>query len=397
MAGSGGHIVSGAATQDVTVDAAGCYELLVSSSNPLFPNCNARDTACVTVTVITPPSITCPAGVTQCPGSIPACPGSLAAFITAGGTASGAATPLVYNCSTASVVGTNCNGTITRTHSITDACNRTVSCTQIFTVKDTIPPVISCPGDRQIDCAASTNPTNTGIATATDNCSSTVTSTDVVSSQNCFTVISRTWKATDGCGNTATCLQHITITDRTAPVFVCQPTLNLACGSGIPTPGVSDNCSSGAQITTFFQDVFTAGAGGCASNSNRTRTWTAIDPSGNISTCVQQINFAGNRASNPNPGTEQKINSPADVQISAYPNPFNSKITIEFTSKVSTSTKLEVFDMNGSKVAELYKGLVDANKTYKVDFNGSSYSEGVYFYKLTSNDNSYMDRLILIK
>ena len=46
---------------------------------------------------------------------------------------------------------------------------------------------ITCPGNIVIDCAASTNPSNTGTATASDDCSGvqSITSTDVNSPGTC--------------------------------------------------------------------------------------------------------------------------------------------------------------------------------------------------------------------
>ncbi|HWB01682.1 MAG TPA: SdrD B-like domain-containing protein [Verrucomicrobiales bacterium] len=57
-----------------------------------------------------------------------------------------------------------------------------------------------------------TTPGKTGYATATDNCGNpAVTFTDVISAANCPDgyIITRTWKATDGCNNTDTCIQKI--------------------------------------------------------------------------------------------------------------------------------------------------------------------------------------------
>jgi len=63
------------------------------------------------------------------------------------------------------------------------------------------------------------------MATATDNCDETVTITfnDSIDPGACpqeYTV-TRTWTATDDCGNTSTCSRSITVQDNTAPVIVC--------------------------------------------------------------------------------------------------------------------------------------------------------------------------------
>ena len=61
--------------------------------------------------------------------------------------------------------------TITRTWTATDACGNGTNCTQVITVEDTTPPVITdCPISVTIECDESILPLNTGLASATDNC-----------------------------------------------------------------------------------------------------------------------------------------------------------------------------------------------------------------------------------
>ncbi|MHC4317923.1 MAG: SdrD B-like domain-containing protein, partial [Planctomycetota bacterium] len=96
-------------------------------------------------------------------------------------------------------------------------------------------------------------------ATATDNCSDLVgapTYSDSTAGDSCETIITRTWTATDACGNSASCDQIITVVDDDPPTIECpQPPAGKDCIS-IPcnTPEVfmataEDNCSS--VIITF--------------------------------------------------------------------------------------------------------------------------------------------------
>jgi len=74
--------------------------------------------------------------------------------------------------------------TITRTWLATDACGNSSTCSQIITVGDTQGPVITCPANLTIECDEDTSPSNTGMATGSDNCSAeseiVITSSDVV-------------------------------------------------------------------------------------------------------------------------------------------------------------------------------------------------------------------------
>src|SRR5206468_742964 len=131
----------------------------------------------------------------------------------------------------------NCTGKagIDRTWKATDGCGNMATCVQHITFVDTTPPVITCPPDKQLQCGDSTDPSNTGRATATDNCGGNpaITFTDAATPANCTgkAGIDRTWKATDGCGNMATCVQHITFVDTTPPVITCPPDKQLQCRS----------------------------------------------------------------------------------------------------------------------------------------------------------------------
>ncbi len=56
-----------------------------------------------------------------------------------------------------------------------DSCGNSNNCLQVVTVQDTTRPAITCPVDLTINCEAITAPSNTGTATATDNCTDVVT------------------------------------------------------------------------------------------------------------------------------------------------------------------------------------------------------------------------------
>ncbi len=191
-----------------------------------------------------------------------------------------------------STVNGSCAGNyvITRTWTATDICGNSSVKTQTITVHDTIAPIIAgVPADVTVQCnAVSTAAT----ATATDNCDSnpTVSFAETTATGPCAGsyVLTRTWTATDVCGNSSTAAQHITVIDTIAPVLAGVPTSTTAQCNAIPTaatPTATDNCDSNPHVSLNESTV----TGSCANSYVLTRTWTATDACGNHSSASQTI------------------------------------------------------------------------------------------------------------
>src|SRR5690606_35497378 len=129
-----------------------------------------NQTTCVQVFAVidnTPPSITCPPNITvECTEStLPANTGTA----TGSDNCSGMVT-IEY---TDSVTPGPCSQetAIVRTWVATDLCGNSSTCQQMIFQEDSTPPMITCPPNVTISCNDSTQPIETGFASATDNCS----------------------------------------------------------------------------------------------------------------------------------------------------------------------------------------------------------------------------------
>ncbi len=94
-----------------------------------------------------------------------------------------------------------------------------------------------------------------------------------------------------------------------------------------------------------------------------------------------------------------KINQciPSSIDLAQnYPNPFNPNTNIEFDLPKSTFTKLIIYDITGREIETLVNEELKAG-SYKVNFDGSKLSSGVYFYKLLTNKYTLSRKMILIK
>jgi hypothetical protein len=79
-----------------------------------------------------------------------------------------------------------------------------------------------------------------------------------------------------------------------------------------------------------------------------------------------------------------------------YPNPFNPLTTILFSLAKKEIVKLKIYDITGREVRTLVDGEYDAGD-YKVEFNASKLSSGVYFYQITAGDFREVKKLQVLK
>jgi hypothetical protein len=79
-----------------------------------------------------------------------------------------------------------------------------------------------------------------------------------------------------------------------------------------------------------------------------------------------------------------------------YPNPFNPNTKFEFQIVKSGVVNVTVFDILGKEVETLVNEQLQPG-TYKVDFDGSKLSSGVYFYKLETGDFAATKKMLLVK
>ncbi|HEY1112560.1 MAG TPA: hypothetical protein VGE66_03335, partial [Chitinophagaceae bacterium] len=188
----------------------------------------------------------------------------------------------------------NCanNYTLTRTWTATDNCGNSVEASQVITVQDTQDPVLTVPANTTVQCNAVPL---AGTATATDNCDTDVTIEylgETRTDGNCpdAYTLTRTWRATDNCGNSVEASQVITVQDTQKPTFTFVPAnVTIQCHETPPavgTPTATDNCDAAVTIE-YRGQVRTDG--NCPDAYTLTRTWRATDNCGNWIDATQTI------------------------------------------------------------------------------------------------------------
>jgi hypothetical protein len=79
-----------------------------------------------------------------------------------------------------------------------------------------------------------------------------------------------------------------------------------------------------------------------------------------------------------------------------YPNPFNPSTTITFNIPKANIVELKVYDILGREVANLVSGFKQPG-VYRVDFDASGLSSGVYVYRLKAGDFLESKKMTLLK
>jgi gliding motility-associated-like protein len=184
-------------------------------------------------------------------------------------------------------VGAN-NVTLT----VTDGAGNASTCIAVVTISDTVSPAAVCQNITVfLDGAGNATITAADLdGGSSDNCGP----VSLSASQTAFTcanigVNNVTLTVTDGSGNSDNCSSIVTVNDTTSPVITCPgnqvETFNAACQFVLPDyTGLvtsSDNCGAPA--------VTQSPVAGTTISGNQTITMTAIDGSGNTSTCTFDI------------------------------------------------------------------------------------------------------------
>lgn len=96
-------------------------------------------------------------------------------------------------------------------------------------------------------------------------------------------------------------------------------------------------------------------------------------------------------------GIETENNLPEQYSLNQnYPNPFNPATTISFSLPKAGNITLKIFNVLGQEVKTLINQYQNAGN-YKVSFDASSLTSGIYFYSLSTDNFLQVRKMMLIK
>ncbi|MFD3000902.1 PA14 domain-containing protein [Pontibacter toksunensis] len=96
--------------------------------------------------------------------------------------------------------------------------------------------------------------------------------------------------------------------------------------------------------------------------------------------------------------SELEVASPLEEsQLTAYPNPFTTNATIQFTLAASEQASLELYDVQGRLVRSLYEGTAEAGAPRSFELKAEGLTRGVYIIRLVTGTKVLTQKIVLEK
>jgi len=98
----------------------------------------------------------------------------------------------------------------------------------------------------------------------------------------------------------------------------------------------------------------------------------------------------------PEPSTHSTITKGNAFNYNLYPNPVSEYTMIEYSINNPSNVSIEIFDLMGRKVANVFSGKQNAG-TYKAIFEPNGLTNGIYLCKVTVNNQTAVKKMIIAK
>jgi len=93
----------------------------------------------------------------------------------------------------------------------------------------------------------------------------------------------------------------------------------------------------------------------------------------------------------------QPFTTPGGAIVSSSPNPTEGQSFVTFSVASDVYTTLEVIDMSGRVVGSVFAGMAQANNEYRFEFDGSDLPNGIYIYRLTTDEEVVNEKFMIAR
>jgi hypothetical protein len=83
------------------------------------------------------------------------------------------------------------------------------------------------------------------------------------------------------------------------------------------------------------------------------------------------------------------------ISLDASPNPTSGHADVAFEVMNGGNATLEVYDLNGRVIETLFSQEAQSDLEYRIHFDGSALPNGIYLYRLTTNENVEMEKFVI--
>jgi hypothetical protein len=94
---------------------------------------------------------------------------------------------------------------------------------------------------------------------------------------------------------------------------------------------------------------------------------------------------------------EWSVDVTESATLSSFPNPTAGLSQAVFVTSSNTRATLEVYDMNGRMVEGLFSGVAEGGVEYRMDFDGMDLPNGVYMYRLTTDNETIIEKFMIAR
>lgn len=142
----------------------------------------------------------------------------------------------------------------------------------------------------------------------------------------------------------------------------------------------------GIPVSGLNPELFISGL------SSGVYTATVVDAEGCTKTIDVLVPYV---CKNSNPPSVQELSGLESPLVEVFPNPFGKATTIRFQLPESGPATLQVFNLQGQLVADLYKGLASKSEPVEVEFDAGDLPAGMYMYRLHTDTGMNSGKMIL--
>jgi hypothetical protein len=387
----GGSVISDGAT--ALADAPGTYTLLLTAAN----GCSNSYTA----DVVVDPNCgdDCPPVIISCPPDITvSCVDDFSPFGIGGEPVwrKKETCPEITSLGWNDEILSNCPFVIRRTFWAEDAAGSQGTCSHTITVIDEVAPIfMDVPADLVLSCEENIDDIALPAVWGYDECTKTQVNVEHEMTYlpgecpGTYTLL-HTWTAVDQCGNVGQAHWTISVMDMEAPEFTCTlADLEIATLDELPEPEdckAFDNC--GGEVYVYFTEHAYVSED-CKGGLTVIRTWSTADECGNAASVQQTITVCDKKVPD-----QANATAKSKVTTEVAPNPFRLECAITLTPTVRGKALVEITDLQGRKVTELFTGMVEAGVPVRLTFDPQERDGAVYLYRVILDGEATQGRLM---